>query len=235
MPMFKKMKQKMKLLPKKMKKSDAFSDLVFDGRWVRLLNLLGTAKYQMYLKSECGKFHFHYFNYLSMIHLACMVKAPVSVIIAMVALFPSSVIMADKNHRLPLHIACKYGAEIEVIKFLIEKNPSSLVLQDCDGKIPLHLACEYKNMNPRESEKYFKALIKANPNSLAIMDSNGLSVLEYAQKKNLDIYTVQLIEWESQKLLNNKTLSVIEEESYCSELSSSLILAMSSTGTERYH
>ena len=199
------------------KKTDRFSDLVFDKKWVQLIHLLESPKFKNYLKNRCGPFHFHHFNYLSMIHLACMMRAPLYVISTLVNIFPSSVILPDKLLRLPLHIACKYGADVEVISFLIDKNPGSLKQQDAYGKTPLHLACKCQSMEYKELEKCLKILMKKCPSSLDISNAKGLNVYEYACEKNLEIHLIQLIQWEMDKQLTSISLSVIEEESYCSE------------------
>lgn len=146
-----------------------------------------------------------------------MTKAPPFVIITLVNAFPSSLILPDKMRRLPLHIASKYGADLEVLAFLINKNPGSVNRQDSHGRTPLHLACECTSREFDEMQESFKILIRANPSTLMLTDSKGLTVLDYANARKLEIYTVQLIEWEMRKLKNLPALSVIEEESYCSE------------------
>ena len=193
-------------------RSDRFCDLIFDQKWVQLISLLENPTYQKYLKKACGPFHFHYFNYLTMIHFACMMTAPPYVIMSLVNAFPSSVILPDKIKRLPLHICCKYGAGEEVISFLLKKSPGSVNKQDLYGKTPLHLACECKAKTSSEMEASFNILMKASPSSLILTDSRGLSVLDYAVQKKLDFNLIQLIKWEIRKQ-ENHSLSVIEEES----------------------
>jgi len=201
-----------------LRKSDyRFYDLIFNQNWVRLVNLMKRAEYKKYLKNACGPFHFHYFNYLSMVHLACMMKPPPNVISIMLTTFPSSVIIPDKSERLPLHIACEYGAGKEVIKLLIGQNPASVGMQDIYGKTPLHLACEYKYHSCGEMDELFNILMKASPSSLSLTDSKGFSVLDYAVRQNLKSTLIQKIKWEIKKEIDNLDLSIIEEESYCSE------------------
>jgi len=214
MPLFQALQKRLHQLRKK---TDRFSDLILDQKWVRLISLIDSPNYQTYLKNACGPFHFHYFNYLSMIHQVCMMKAPPYVIVSLVNAFPSCVIMPDKKRRLPLHIACKYGADPEVLAFLVGKNPAAANRQDINGRTPLHMACECKSRKIDEMQESFKILIRASPSSLMLTDSKGLTVLDYANIRNLEIYLIQLIEWEMRKLTTLPDLSVIEEESYCSD------------------
>lgn len=125
----------------KAKGSTCVACLVKQQKWKKVIETLnannnGQHTVTFKCKNICSDFE----NYPTVVHYACRLQPPLSVISAMIVEYPGSVFQQDFMNRYPLHIACEHGASTEVIRDLIRKNQEAVISQDIDGNIPLHLS-----------------------------------------------------------------------------------------------
>ncbi len=71
------------------------------------------------------------------IHQACINRAPLDVVRALLEAYPQSVTATDLNRRLPIHYSVVYGGTVEVAELLINACPATINLPDAYGKTPL--------------------------------------------------------------------------------------------------
>ena len=110
--------------------------LVKQQKWKKVTKALTVNNYGqhkgIYKCSGCKK-------YPKVVHYACRIQPPLSVITAMLVADPGSVFQHEFKNRYPLHIACEYGASTKVISNLIRKNKEAVKSQEINWNTPLHL------------------------------------------------------------------------------------------------
>lgn len=70
------------------------------------------------------------------IHQACINKAPLYIVEALVGVFPESASAIDLNKRFPLHHAALHGSQSKVIEVLLKACPGAVDRIDIYGKTP---------------------------------------------------------------------------------------------------
>ncbi len=73
------------------------------------------------------------------LHAAIIFHAPVSVIEALVDLYPLSVQCTDDQRMLPLHLAVRSGANDAIMNLLIRSFPEALVARNQSGALPFNV------------------------------------------------------------------------------------------------
>lgn len=84
------------------------------------------------------------------IHATCIFRSPLSVIEALVAVYPGGARQKDDQDMLPLHLACRNGASKGVVMTLLHVYPEAIDAVDRKGRTPLQLA-QASNSQNRES------------------------------------------------------------------------------------
>ena len=121
------------------------------------------------------------------IHIACMKRAPLEPILALIAAEPRNCEFIDGIGRTPLHNALRYGSTHRVISVLIAIHPKAVFLKASDGKLPIHLAC-LNATSKSEDIPIIKHLLWVNPGSIHDVDVTGSSPKDYAiQNPNTDL------------------------------------------------
>jgi len=135
------------------------------------------------------------------LHVACRNNAPISVIQALIKVWPGA-LQTQADNRLPLHEACTCGRSLPTIQFLIEEWPDSIkeVTGDDDHSLPLHLALEriFPSLGLEVIEvslEIIQFLVKQWPESLQ-KDRNGnddalLVALKNGRSDHIIQYLVQ--------------------------------------------
>jgi hypothetical protein len=112
------------------------------------------------------------------IHLACVVKAPVSIVQKLAEVYPFglSVPCRDEHDMLALHLACQFASVPSVVEELIRSLPEAAKIPDRDGLLPLHVAC-----SETLSSQVVELLVEAFPDAIHTQDKKGFTPLIYAQ------------------------------------------------------
>jgi len=76
------------------------------------------------------------------LHLACIYKAPESIILDLLEAEKKATTMKDHKRRLPLHYAVQTWQEHHVIERIVKINPNALKSKDSDGRSPVGLAVD---------------------------------------------------------------------------------------------
>lgn len=95
------------------------------------------------------------------LHWACSGGPPVTVIQALLEIYPSAARKDDKEGSTPLHYACHYSATLPVVEALLSVYPKAAHLQDRYGRTPL-----YHSVEKSANLSILKALIKVNPGAI---------------------------------------------------------------------
>jgi len=74
------------------------------------------------------------------IHATCIFRSPLSVIEALVAVYPEGARQKDDQDMLPVHLACRNGASKGVVMTLLHVFPEGIDAVDRKGRTPLQLA-----------------------------------------------------------------------------------------------
>lgn len=136
--------------------------------------------------------------YLTPLHLACKLGAPLSVVKLLVEKNPESLSCKDGfafgDQNTPLHYACIYSS-LEVVKFIIEKRPLSLYLTASNTEYgnltPLHHACYH-----RASPNIIKTLVDKAP-ELTKQQTRGAYPclpIQIAREKGASSEVIELLE-----------------------------------------
>jgi len=72
----------------------------------------------------------------SILHHACLFRAPLDVIEAILFSAPELAKLGNDNEELPLHWAVRLSLPLPVLKRLLEAHPRSVFLKDRDGQMP---------------------------------------------------------------------------------------------------
>mmetsp|Transcript_27272 Transcript_27272/g.45451 ORF Transcript_27272/g.45451 Transcript_27272/m.45451 type:complete len:635 (+) Transcript_27272:50-1954(+) len=111
------------------------------------------------------------------LHYACIVKAPVDLIRALLKVHPiAASIECQEYDMLPLHLACQHGATPSVVQALLETNTDAASVPDAFDLLPLHLAC-----TQGASDVAIEALVEAYPSAVQAVDRNGHTPKVYAE------------------------------------------------------
>ena len=108
------------------------------------------------------------------IHLACLLRAPVEVILKLIDAHPDGIRAKEKCGLYPLHLACQQNLCFSTITCLFELFPDAAVTQDEFGRLPIHHACV--NDVSLQTIEY---LLKAYPEIRNMKDYNGHTALTY--------------------------------------------------------
>lgn len=111
------------------------------------------------------------------LHYACIVKAPIDVMRALLEVYPEAAsVECQEYDMLPLHLACQHGTNPSVIQALLESNRGAASVSDAYDLLPLHLAC-----TQGASDIAIEALVEAYPQAVQAVDRNGHTPKVYAE------------------------------------------------------
>ncbi|KAL3795734.1 hypothetical protein ACHAW5_007340 [Stephanodiscus triporus] len=89
------------------------------------------------------------------LHATCVFRAPLSLIEALIAVYPDAPGLIDDQGMLPIHLACRNGASRGVVMTLLNANPSSINVRDKKGRSPLNLV---ENSNSQNKDTVIEAM-----------------------------------------------------------------------------
>jgi ankyrin repeat protein len=89
------------------------------------------------------------------LHATCVFRAPLSLIEALIAVYPDAPGMVDDQGMLPIHLACRNGASRGVVMTLLNANPRSINVKDKKGRTPLNLV---ENSNSQNKDAVIEAM-----------------------------------------------------------------------------
>lgn len=115
------------------------------------------------------------------LHLACMYKAPLKLVLALIAADPSTCTEQDGIGRTPLYNAVRYGCSYDVVSVLIATNPNMVNLMADDGSLPIHVACS-KATSISVIVPTIKHLLWMFPDSILMTDFSGQTPRDYTIK-----------------------------------------------------
>jgi ankyrin repeat protein len=75
-------------------------------------------------------------NRMMPLHVVVWKRPPLSLIVALIGIAPTSVQEVDAGGRLPLHHACMWGSSLDILDLLVTKFPASVHIQDKTGRTP---------------------------------------------------------------------------------------------------
>jgi outer membrane murein-binding lipoprotein Lpp len=73
------------------------------------------------------------------LHAAIIFKAPSSIVMKIVELYPQGSRCTDDQHMLPLHLGFKFGSDDKILAKLIEDFPEAMTTKDIKGRYPLQV------------------------------------------------------------------------------------------------
>ena len=127
------------------------------------------------------------------LHVACMYRAPLKPILALIAADPSTCIEQDGIGRTPLYNAVRYGCEYEVISVLITVCPDSVKIMADDGTLPIHIACASASSS-NQGVNTIKHLLWSYPDSILIGDLSGDVPRDCAVKNPNENLTIEILQ-----------------------------------------
>lgn len=90
------------------------------------------------------------------LHATCVFRAPLSLIEALIGMYPPAPGLVDDQGMLPLHLACRNGASRGVVMTLLNAHPKSINVKDKKGRTPLNLV---ENSNSQNKESVIEAMV----------------------------------------------------------------------------
>jgi len=101
------------------------------------------------------------------LHATCVFRAPLSLIEALIGMYPPAPGLVDDQGMLPLHLACRNGASRGVVMTLLNAHPKSINVKDKKGRTPLNLV---ENSNSQNKESVIESMVAFR----ASLDANTL-------------------------------------------------------------
>ena len=89
------------------------------------------------------------------LHATCVFRAPLSLLEALLVVYPPSATMMDDQGMLPIHLACRNGASRGVVMTLLNAYPKSIYVKDKKGRSPLNLV---ENSNSQNKDTVIDAM-----------------------------------------------------------------------------
>ncbi len=102
------------------------------------------------------------------LHMAAIRNSSISIVSALLLVYPEAVKVVDAFGRLPLHYAVEDSGSDEIIIALLNENPDAAVVADKTGRLPLHLA-----IAKSRSDTVISALLDAHPKAAMAIDGDG--------------------------------------------------------------
>merc|ERR1712048_1101287 len=164
-------------------------------KWKKLNMIIGRSKNRKSCSCTCTRC-----SEESLLHLACKLRPPLSVLRNLYAREPFNASKMDSDRRYPLHHALEHKSSIEVLQFLIKKNRLAVKARDVSGRTPLYIAVqqcrerwERQTMGSTRISlettyvmNVIDLLCDTYPALALVEDENGMSALEYAIIAELD-------------------------------------------------
>lgn len=100
------------------------------------------------------------------IHASCIFRSPMSLIEALIEVYPKGLERPDDQDMLPLHLACRNGASKTVVSKIIEAYPKGVYSKDRKGRSPLDLAFASASQHRNDIVDVLRAWMqKLDPNT----------------------------------------------------------------------
>ena len=123
------------------------------------------------------------------LHLAIVCGAPISIIKALVKLYPKALRCTDDQHMLPLHLALRHGSTDEVVAFLLNEFPDAAYAKGKNGRTPVDCAMRAKDKNRGKILEVFIERTKKRLSSKVIEERSTLKSM--VESKNTSLETMK--------------------------------------------
>ena len=134
----------------------------------------------------------------SILQYVCHFQPPLFLVSEIIKNNQYCVSSIDCENQLPLHIAVKNGCSSNIISYLVAQNVGATSSKDKYGRLPIHLTFETKSETTekykineidlaRDLNRAIKCLCMISPETVITEDDDGVTALECALNKEVDI------------------------------------------------
>jgi hypothetical protein len=166
-------------------------ELIEAKQWAEALQRVESHKAEVFKLRKCTPLTDSVMKCVKVhpLHIACFLRAPLYLVLALIKAFPRAVRITDTGYRrLPIHHATMSRGHPEVVLELIRRYPESVAVLDSLRRLPLHYA-----LFTKMPVAVIEEMVRIHPQGIKAQDCKGFTPLHLAGAAGAPISVMRML------------------------------------------